>query len=485
MKPIRPAPPVHHSPGELIDDDHLVFLDDVIDVPLEHHIRLQALVQMMDDLGVLHVIEVRSDQQPGIFQLTLGPFNPIFGQGDVLGLLVLLIVLFGQDLHDPVDLNIEIALVVGRARNNQRGAGLVDQDRIDFIDNRMVERPVDHLAALMLHIVAQIVEAQLVVGGIGNVGLVGLAAFILGQIGHDHAHGQPQEGVDLPHPFSIAPGEVIVDCDDVDALALKRVEIDRQGGDQRLAFAGAHFGDLTPMQHDPADHLNIEVAHAEHTDAGFTDRSEGFGQQIVERFAFFQHPLELGGLGLELLVAQRRKARLISGDQLNSLVERFDVTIVGRSENSLGNGAEHGNFLNYLKGMEHWLRGAQAPAQSRDKAAQSVPAIRGRGQDRSERWAQSGWRVAAAEPRYRQYGFRRAVLPESRRPLRPPKSSAPQRAGPMWRQSPSHHAPAPRQGKPARRSLQTGPIGRGRSGSSGGAYRERRPPRPVRPIRRG
>ena len=39
----------------------------------------------------------------------------------------------------------------------------------------------------------------------------------------DHANGQTQELVQLAHPFSVALGEVIVDGDDVDALAGKCV----------------------------------------------------------------------------------------------------------------------------------------------------------------------------------------------------------------------------------------------------------------------
>jgi hypothetical protein len=41
-------------------------------------------------------------------------------------------------------------------------------------------------------------------------------------------------------------------------LPVKRVEIDRQGRDQRLAFTGAHFGDLAFMQNHAADQLDIE-----------------------------------------------------------------------------------------------------------------------------------------------------------------------------------------------------------------------------------
>ena len=42
VKAVRPAPPVHHPAGELVDDDDLVVLDDIIDVPLEHDVGLAA-----------------------------------------------------------------------------------------------------------------------------------------------------------------------------------------------------------------------------------------------------------------------------------------------------------------------------------------------------------------------------------------------------------------------------------------------------------
>jgi hypothetical protein len=80
--------------------------------------------------------------------------------------------------------------------------------------------------------------------------------------------------VDLAHPFGVALGEVVVDGDDVDALAGERVEIDRQRRDQRLAFAGAHFGDRAVVQHHAADQLHVEMAHAEHALGGFANRGE-------------------------------------------------------------------------------------------------------------------------------------------------------------------------------------------------------------------
>ena len=66
--------------------------------------------------------------------------------------------------------------------------------------------------------------------------------------GYDHADAQAQEAVELAHPVGVALRQVVVDGDDVHALACQRVQVHRQRGDQRLAFAGAHLGDLALVQ---------------------------------------------------------------------------------------------------------------------------------------------------------------------------------------------------------------------------------------------
>ncbi|MNL85628.1 hypothetical protein D3C87_2140030 [compost metagenome] len=56
VQAIGPAATVHHAAGEFVDDDDLVVLDDIVGVDPEHHDRLQRLVDVMNDLGVLDVV---------------------------------------------------------------------------------------------------------------------------------------------------------------------------------------------------------------------------------------------------------------------------------------------------------------------------------------------------------------------------------------------------------------------------------------------
>ena len=129
VQPIRPAPAFHHAPGELVDDDDLAVLDDVIDVALEDDVGLQRLVEMVDDLSVDDVVKVIGGEQPSFGEATLDLLVAFLGQADVSGLLVDLVIIGLERLHDLVELDVEIGLVLGRAGDDQRGARLVDQDR--------------------------------------------------------------------------------------------------------------------------------------------------------------------------------------------------------------------------------------------------------------------------------------------------------------------------------------------------------------------
>jgi hypothetical protein len=104
----------------------------------------------------------------------------------------------------------------------------------------------------------------------------------------------------------------------VHAAAREGVEVDRQGGHERLSFAGLHLGDLAAMKHDAAHELHVEMAHVEHALAGLATDREGLGEEIVQRL------LQIGLRGLErVLVARDLFFHLFEGldDRSETLAE--------------------------------------------------------------------------------------------------------------------------------------------------------------------
>ncbi len=210
-----------------------------------------------------------------------------------------------QPGNDAIDAGVLVDGILGRARDDQGRSGFVDKDGVDLVDDGEVMAPLHHRLEVELHVVAQVVEAELVVGAVGHVGGVGGLALRVGHVVLNDADGQPQKAVDLTHPLGVASSQVVVDGDDMSSLALESVEVDRHRGDQRLALTGLHLGDHALMQDDAADELNVEGAHADRSDGGFAHHCEGGYKKVVEGCALFNLLAKLRGLGLQGLVGER------------------------------------------------------------------------------------------------------------------------------------------------------------------------------------
>ncbi len=119
-------------------------------------------------------------------------------------------------------------------------------------------------------------------------------------------------------------------------LPLDRVEVDREGRDQGLAFAGLHLGDLALVEDDAALDLHVEVPLAERALRRLAHRGEGIGQDVVQGLAVGEALAQPAGPGLQGLVVQFLDFRLQRVDRRDRGIERLDETVVGGPEDPLG-----------------------------------------------------------------------------------------------------------------------------------------------------
>ena len=191
------------------------------------------------------------------------------------------------------------------------------------------------------HVVAEVVEAELVVGAVGDVARVGDPPLVGPHLGKDHADGEPEEVVHAAHPLGLELGQVVVDGDDVDALALEGVEVGGQGGDQGLALTGLHLGDVAEVQCRATHDLDVEVALAEHPAGGLAHGGERLGHEVVEALALGQPLPELVRHALELRVTHRDEVVLDGVDGLRDAFERAEDLALADAEELVENG-RHG-----------------------------------------------------------------------------------------------------------------------------------------------
>ena len=342
VQSVGPPASRHQSSGEFVDDDHFAVLDDVVLVAVEQRMRAQRRVEMMDEPDVVGIVEARTrGDETGRAEQVFDVLVAFLGKQRLVRLLVdpvvarpFLVRLAAQARHDLVQPVIHVDVVVGLTRDDERRARLVDQDGIDLVDDGVTEPALDALGRRVDHVVAQIIEAELVVGAVGDVGGVGDLLVGVRHLGEIDADRESEEAVDPPHPVRVALREVVVDRDDVHTPPGERIEIGGKGRDQRLAFAGAHFRDLAVVERDAADQLHVEMAHGECAFAGLADEREGFRQHRLERLAVAHPRAQSRRAVLEVGIGERRDRRFERVDLANGGGVLPEQALVAAAENA-------------------------------------------------------------------------------------------------------------------------------------------------------
>ena len=112
------------------------------------------------------------------------------------------------------------------------------------------------------HVVAKVVETELVVRTECDVCHVGLAALRrVGTVLVDTVDRESVEHIERAHPLRVALCEVVVDGYDVNAVAGKSVEEYRECRHESLTLTGSHLRNLALVQYDTAEELYVVVNH--------------------------------------------------------------------------------------------------------------------------------------------------------------------------------------------------------------------------------
>ncbi len=280
VEALRVAPALHDAARELVDDLDLAVKHDVLLVAVEHVLGLESLLEMVHELAGDIGVDVGDAE--GMLDLA----QAFIGCGNRMLCLVHLVVHVARKATDCTG---EVLVGACRLRagtgDDERRPCLVDEDGVDLVDDCEVMAALHAHLGARDHVVAQVVEAELGVRAVRDICCIGRRLHVEAHAVLDEADIHAEEAVDLAHPLGVALGEVVVDRDDVDALAVKCIEVAGKRRDKRLAFAGLHLCNHAAVQRDAADELDIEVAHAERALRCLADRCEGLGQKVVERFA--------------------------------------------------------------------------------------------------------------------------------------------------------------------------------------------------------
>ena len=157
----------------------------------------------------------------------------------------------------------ELVVALGYGtRDDERRTGVVDEHRVDLVDDGVVVLALHQVAGRRRHVVAQVVEAVLVVGTEGDVGHVGAAAGRrVGLRIVDAGHRKSVELIHRAHPLGVSLGQVVVYRHHVHTLAGQGVEEYRERCHEGLSLTRGHLGDFALVEHHAAEELYVVVDH--------------------------------------------------------------------------------------------------------------------------------------------------------------------------------------------------------------------------------
>ena len=334
----------HNAAGELVDDLDLAVGDHVLLVAVEHVLGLQRLLQVVDQLARKVGIDVLDTQAAlDLLKAALGGGNGVLGLVHDIVARGLHVLGGGEHVVRHVLAALKAAhgtreVLVGAGglgagtRDDERRSGLIDQDGVNLVDDGVVVAALHALLGTSDHVVAQVIKTELGVGAVGDVGLVGRALELERHVVLEQTDGHAQVLVDAAHPLGVALCQVIVDGNDMHALAGDSVEVAGQGGDERLALAGLHLGNMTLMKRHGADELYVKVAHARDALGSLAHGGKGLGKHVVERLAVGVTLAELIGLGAEFLLGHLLKLGLKTVDLVDDLVVALKVLIGSKGQ---------------------------------------------------------------------------------------------------------------------------------------------------------
>ncbi len=300
VKAIGPASPLHDPACELVDDLHLAVGHQIVLVPVVELLGLECLLELMDVVHRDRVVQVGDPELPLDFCNA--------GLGRHSGALLLVDFVIGiapQSPHDACKLVVELRRLVRGPGDDERRPGLVDQDRVDLVDDPVDVLTLHHVLALRGHVVTQVVEAHLGVRPVGHVRAVrrGLDGKVV-YVGSDETHRQSEEPVDLAHPVGVTPRQVVVDGDDMHAATAERVQIDRERRDESLPLTCLHLRDPPEVQSHATHELDVEVALADGANSRLTYHGESLHEEVVHVLAVIEALFELDGPAGQLRVGQ-------------------------------------------------------------------------------------------------------------------------------------------------------------------------------------
>ena len=205
MQAVRIPPSRHDTSSELIYDQDLIILYYVILIPEHKVIGTKSQIHIVLDLQVFCICQVFDLEE------FLYLFHALLRQGHYFIFFIDDEITCLRDLfsHKSCHLGhfaagfpalqlasdnichfIQLGGFATLSRNNKRGPGFINKNRVHLVNNGIVKIPLYQLFLVDHHVITQVIKAQFIIGYVGNIAIIHFPAGIVVHVVKDTANLQ-------------------------------------------------------------------------------------------------------------------------------------------------------------------------------------------------------------------------------------------------------------------------------------------------------
>ena len=343
MQTVRIPTSRHKASREGIDDNNSAVVDNIVLVKVHDTVGADSIVYIMCKLGILGFREVLDSEEALCLLCAARRKDNVmfFLVYDVVGVDVVVLGLLVKLLYDeflqsagkPVRLPVHIGRFLSLSRNDERSPRLINEYRVDLINDRKYMAALCHLLLVDHHIVTQVVKPELIVRAVGYICTVSRLLFF-SRLSVKYKPGSQSEKFIYPsHLLAVSAGKVIVHGYYVNSPAGQRIKVGGHRGNKRLTFAGLHLGDPSLMKYYTSEELNVKGTFAENAVIGFPYRGKSLGKQRIKRFSCRVSLLEIIRNRAELVVRHIFESLSESLYLIRVFLYFFDLMVAVATEN--------------------------------------------------------------------------------------------------------------------------------------------------------
>ena len=149
-----------------------------------------------------------------------------------------------------------------RPRNDERCTSIVNQHGVYLVDNCVIVLALHEICGTHRHIVAEIVESELIVRTKSDVAIVCTTTrFTVGLVFVNAIHAQTVELIERSHPFGVTFRQIVIDSHHVHTASRECAEEHGTSCHQSFTLTGSHLSNFTLCEHHPTEELHIIVHH--------------------------------------------------------------------------------------------------------------------------------------------------------------------------------------------------------------------------------